>query len=322
MRQLHVILHLFEVKRATVAVTNRVVNTQTPRNLREHIAIRTLVLMLMFAILLTVSHRTVFLHHHIVQIGFIVVMLVFLAEPFLERLVVKRIADTHVRSAPVRETAVVPVLLIRSNRLSKRVEFVHIRIQRRTQVNRVVHFRNLNTQVHAEQVEVHRIRQEVIATIDTEIINYRPHLIRLISRCILVVTHFHFQIVRNAEGQCSRVSVGRIAVKRTFKSVVCLMHKHRIAVLVVFLYLQARCRINHIRINRLVVTAVISPETLTEIRVIREAECWSDHMSELVHFAVREQFLTRRVEAVNLCREAQAGIKVKHIVEAVCRIFL
>ena len=60
---------------------------------------------------------------------------------------------------------------------------------------------------------------------------------------------------------------------------------------------------------------VITPPIVLKIRVITDAEAGRDHMTEFLHFAVREEFLERRIEAVDLRAHTQAHVKIEHVVE-------
>ena len=176
-----------------------------------------------------------------------------------------------------------PVLLVRSNRLAKRVQLVHIRIQLRGDIEAVVvQFREFQTQVNLEITPVHGVRREVIASVNRKVINQAHYLIRLFTCRIFRVDDFHLQVVLHAEGQRRGCPLRRIAVRAVRKARIGLFDyfagRHTLA-----------CRIQRVFvINRLVVRSVITPERLPEIRVIRYTESRRQHMADFLYLAVRE----------------------------------
>ena len=69
-------------------------------------------------------------------------------------------------------------------------------------------------------------------------------------------------------------------------------------------------------IDRLIVAAVVAPEGLAEIRVIADTQRRRHHVAEFLHFAIREQLLQRREEAVYLGAQAYSYVEIKHVIES------
>ena len=224
---------------------------------------------------------------------------------FLERLVVERVTERSGCTAPVRETAVVPVLLVRAHGRAGGVQLVHVRVERGREVDCVVHLRDLYSQVDAEVRPVHRVGYEVVPAADRQVVNQRDNLVRLLSCRILVVTDLHLDIVAQRESDRTYCTVGCIALRETR------------------IYLERRVpqRIRNRRANRLVVRAVISPPRRAEIRVIRETDTWREHVAETVNL-VAKPLAVRRIEAVEFRGQSDAHIEVEHIVEALRRVAL
>ena len=67
--------------------------------------------------------------------------------------------------------------------------------------------------------------------------------------------------------------------------------------------------------HRLFITAVVTPHRRFEVRMVTETQRRSDDMAEFLHFAVREEFLQRGVESVQLGIHAHSHVEVEHIEE-------
>ena len=189
-----------------------------------------------------------------------------------------------------------PVLLVGADRVAVRVQFVHIRVERRVQVDGVVvQLREFQTQVDREITPVHRVGGEVVTAVDREIIDEADHFVRLFARRVVFVDDLYLQVVRHAEVKARRHPARRVALRETR---IDLVQEDGVARFVHFLDLAAGNAVCLPRIDWLLVVAVIAPETLFEIGVVTDGECRSDYVTELLHLAVREEFLKRRVEAV------------------------
>ena len=221
--------------------------------------------------------RAVFVHRkrlHVHFFGLLVIMLfvfglvaVDLGLPLLERVVVEGITQAEVRSAPVGETAVVPVLLVGSDWCAKRVQLIHIRVEVRTQVDGVVYFRDFDTQVDVKQAPVHRVGNEVIASRNLKLVDQTHHLKRLLSRRVVAVDDLHLQVVVHREIQHRRLAAHGIAIDAVREARIDLVNIHRVSFTVHLLYLLA-VLVQFVGIDRLVITAIVAPELFLEVRVV------------------------------------------------------
>ena len=210
-----------------------------------------------------------------------------------------------------------PVLLVGAVRFAVGIQLVHVRIQLGVEVQTVVvEEREFQTQVNLEITPVHRVGGKVISAGHTELIDDTHYFIRVLTCRVVLVEHLHLQVLVQTEVQGrGHTSTGRVTVRCVLETGHLPTHRHGITVLIHFLNLTSRDTVRT-RIYRLVVVVIIPPTVLTEVRMIGHTDTRREYMTEFLHFAVREQFLERRVESVYLGLHADAGVKIKHVIES------
>ena len=192
----------------------------------------------------------------------------------------------------------IPVQLVATHMLSACGSSVHIRIKLTTQVNGIVHFRNLDTQVHREVLPIHRISDKVISATYAQVINDAIHLIWFFARCIFIIAQFHFQVITQRERQTGRTSPTRSLTKTGIihhlkdRQTILIQFRHYISCLI--------AHSHHLIICTIKTAITFGPHRVTKIGMVVKTNRWRHHMTETVHL-IAEPLAKWDIESIQLC---------------------
>ena len=326
--ELHLVVVAFLIPLRTCTIAQTVRHAQAPRNLSKQIAV---IGCRIFSFLFLLSRRIFFWHNNLARQRvnrwfchhFFLLLLILVfgipVKPAFHHIVVEGVAEAGAGTQEMWETPMIPVQFIASHVLTAGGGGVHIGVKLTAQVDGIVHFRNLDTQIHREVLPVHRIGNEVISATDAQIINDAIHLVWLLARGILVVAQLHLQVIAQRERQTGSATptwcLPKSGVVHFFKDRQTILIQLRNQV-------TRRVTRGHHAVIRAIETAItLSPHRVAEVGVITETQRRRHHMAEAVHL-VAKQFAIRNVEAIQLGTHAHTGIEVIHVIEAHHRIFL
>ena len=173
--ELHLVVVAFLIPLRTSTIAQTVRHAQAPRDLSKQIAV---IGCRIFFFLFLLSRRIFFWHNDLARQRvnrrfchhFFLLLLILIfgipVKPTLHHIVIEGVTKTGARAQEMWETPMIPIQFIASHMLTAGGSGVHIGVKLTAQVNGIIHFRNLNTQIHREVLPVHGVGYEVIATTD------------------------------------------------------------------------------------------------------------------------------------------------------------
>ena len=197
MPKLHLVVVTLFIPFRARTVAQAIRHAQAPRYLRKQIPIIGCCIFLFFLFFLrgfwfyNLPRQRIHRRFYDFLLFLLALVLIIALKPTLYYIIVEGVTKTGAGAKEVWEATVIPVQLIATNMITAGSCGVHIWVKLSAQIDGVIHFRNLDAQVHREVLPVHGIRDEVIATADTEVINDAIHLIRFLACGIFVVAQFH-----------------------------------------------------------------------------------------------------------------------------------